>query len=98
MKALDINKVVDAKPTAVFSAKVAGAVKYIQVKGWAQKGVIAVVVHCEAGANWNFDVTRGEEIEVSFRGIQAVAFDSHLDFRKDVMAKAEAHGYAAHNY
>jgi hypothetical protein len=98
MKALDVNQVVDTKPTAIFSAKVAGAVQHIQVKGWAQKGVIAVVVHCEAGANWNFDVTRGEEVEVSFRNIQAVAFDSAIEFRKEVMTKHEAHSYATRNW
>jgi hypothetical protein len=98
MKALDINKVIDAKPTAIFSAKVAGEVKLIQVKGWAVKGVIAVVVSCEAGGNWNFDVTRGEEIEVSYRSVLGVAFDSAIELRKDAMAKNEAHAYATRNW
>lgn len=98
MKALDINRVTDANPSAVFTAKVAGAVKFIQVKGWAKNGVLAVVVKCEAGSNWNFDVTRGEEVEVSFRSVLAVAFDSAIEFRKDAMAKNEAHSYATRNW
>jgi hypothetical protein len=98
MKALDINRVTDAKPTAIFTAKVNGDVKLIQVTGWTRKGVQAVVVKCEAGANWNYDVTRSEEIEVFCRSVLAVAFDSAIEFRKDVMAKAEAHGYATRNW
>ncbi len=98
MKALDINRVVDTKPTAIFSAKVAGVIKHIQVKGWARTGVIAVVIHCEAGSNWNFDLVRGEEVEVSFRSVQAVAFDSAIDFRKDAMAKHEAHCHITRNW
>ena len=98
MKALDINQVVDAKPTAIFAAKVNGAAKFIQVKGWTLKGVLAVVVHCEAGSNWNFDLVRGEEVEVFFRSVQAVAFDSAIDFRKDAMAKHEAHCHITRNW
>lgn len=98
MKALDINRVTDANPTAVFTAKVNGAVEHIMVKGWALKGVVAVVVKCEAGSNWNFDVTRGEEIEVSFRSVQAVAFESAIAFRNDALAKHEAHCHATRNF
>jgi hypothetical protein len=98
MKALDISRIVQEKPKAVFLAKIAGAVEHIQITGWTKKGVVAVVVKCEAGANWNYDITRGEEIEVLYRSVQVLAFDTHLDFRKDVMKKAEAHGFATHNY
>ena len=98
MKALDINRVTDANPTAVFTAKINGAVKLITVTGWTLKGVRAVVVKCEAGSNWNFDVTRGEEVEVYFRSVQAVAFDSAIEFRKDALAKHEAHCHATRNF
>ena len=98
MKALDISRTLQEKPKAVFLAKITGAVEHIQVTGWTKKGVVAVVVKCEAGENWNYDITRGEEIEVFYRSVQVLAFDSHLDFRKDVMTKAEAHGFATHNW
>lgn len=98
MRALDISRLVQAKPAVIFTAKVAGAVEHIQVKGWTKKGVLAVVVNCEAGGNWNFDITRGEEFEVFFRSVQAVAFDSAIDFRKNAMAKHEAHCHITRNW
>lgn len=98
MKALDINKVIDAKPKAIFSAKIDGVAKLIQVKGWTINGVLAVVVDCKAGDNWNFDVVHGDEVEVLFRNVKALEFDSAIEFRKEVMTKNDAHFNAVRNY